>query len=184
GHSGTRRACRGSTSARRRRSPVPASTACAATTPHERRSDDRRGPPSRGNHPPRAGRQREGRPGTPPPRTDRPKTTPAPLPLPPRVAAFHVGARAFAGAARGRAGSVTFSAGPSRVVQGNPATFSVSVSPAGARCSLSVRYRSGARQKGLKTLTAASGSATWTWTVPRNAQPGLTHDTASCAGAG
>src|SRR5262249_55540902 len=55
---------------------------------------------------------------------------------------------------------------------------------AGARCSVSVRYRSGARQKGLKTLTAANGSATWTWTVPRNAQPGLTHDTASCAGAG
>src|SRR5262249_41107896 len=67
--------------------------------------------------------------------------------------AFDVGAAAFAGAASGRAESVTFSAGPSRVVQGNPATFSVSVSPAGARCSLSVRYRSGARQKGLKTLT-------------------------------
>jgi len=90
----------------------------------------------------------------------------------------------FAGSASGRAQSVAFTAGPERVVQGNPATFSVSVSPAGARCSLSVRYKSGARQKGLKTVTAAAGIATWTWTVPRRVQPGRTRVTASCSGAG
>jgi hypothetical protein len=90
----------------------------------------------------------------------------------------------FAGAASGRAQSVAFVAGPSRVVQGNPATVSVTVSPPGARCSLSVRYKSGARQKGLKTVTAAGGMATWTWTVPRKVQPGVTHVTASCSGAG
>jgi hypothetical protein len=90
----------------------------------------------------------------------------------------------FAGAASGRAQSVAFTGGPERVVQGNPATFSVSVSPAGARCSLSVRYKSGAKQKGLQTVTAAGGIASWTWTVPRRVQPGRTRVTASCSGAG
>jgi hypothetical protein len=90
----------------------------------------------------------------------------------------------FAGSASGRAQSVAFTAGPERVVQGNPATFSVMVSPAGASCSLSVRYKSGARQKGLKTVTAAGGTATWTWTVPKHVQPGPTRVTASCSGAG
>jgi hypothetical protein len=95
-----------------------------------------------------------------------------------------VGIAVFAGAASGRTQSVSFATGPSRVVQGNPATFSVSVSPASARCALTVRYKSGTRQKGLKTVTAANGKASWTWTVPRNVQPGLTHLTASCSGAG
>lgn len=95
-----------------------------------------------------------------------------------------VGATAFAGAASGRPQAVSFVAGPSRVVQGNPVTVTVSVSPAGAHCSLSVRYKSGARQKGLKSTTAAGGTATWTWTVPRRVQPGVTHVSASCSGAG
>jgi len=102
----------------------------------------------------------------------------------PLALATVVAVAVFAGAASGRAESITFTAGPERVVQGNPATFSVSVSPAGARCSLSVRYKSGARQKGLKTVTAAAGIATWTWTVPRRVQPGRTRVTASCSGAG
>ena len=80
----------------------------------------------------------------------------------PLALATVVAVAVFAGSASGRAQSVAFTAGPERVVQGNPATFSVSVSPAGARCSLSVRYKSGARQKGLKTVTAAAGIATWT----------------------
>ena len=102
----------------------------------------------------------------------------------PLALATAVGVAVFAGAASGRAQSVAFVAGPDRVVQGNPATVSVSVSPTGAHCSLSVRYKSGAKQKGLKTVTAAGGKATWTWTVPRKVQPGLTHVTASCSGAG
>jgi hypothetical protein len=98
--------------------------------------------------------------------------------------AIGVGVSVFAAAASGRTQGVAFVAGPSRVVQGNPATVSVTVSPAGARCSLSVRYKSGARQKGLKTVSAAGGTATWTWTVPKHVQPGVTHVTASCSGAG
>jgi hypothetical protein len=90
----------------------------------------------------------------------------------------------FAGSAAGRAQGVTFIAGPDRVVQGNPATFSVSVSRPGARCSLSVRYRSGARQKGLPVVSAAGGVATWTWTVPKRVQTGRARVTASCSGAG
>jgi hypothetical protein len=102
----------------------------------------------------------------------------------PLALATVVAVAVFAGAASGRAQGVAFTAGPERVVQGSPATFSVSVSPAGARCSLSVRYKSRARQKGLKTVTAAGGVATWTWIVPKHVQPGVTHVTASCSGAG
>ncbi|HEY5661740.1 MAG TPA: hypothetical protein VIR59_13220 [Gaiellaceae bacterium] len=110
--------------------------------------------------------------------------TPTPKRLVRLALATVVGATVFAGAASGRPQAVTFVAGPSRVVQGNPVTVSVTVSPAGARCSLSVRYKSGARQKGLKSTTAAGGTATWTWTVPRRVQPGVTHVSASCSGAG
>jgi hypothetical protein len=102
----------------------------------------------------------------------------------PLALATAVAVAVFAGAASGRTQAVIFTAGPERVVQGNPATFSVLVSPGGARCSLSVRYKSGARQKGLKTVTAAGSTATWTWTVPKHVQPGPAHVTASCSGAG
>jgi len=90
----------------------------------------------------------------------------------------------FAGAANGRPQSVVFSAGADRVVQGNPVTIEVLVSPAGARCSLSVRYKNGAKQKGLATVTAAGGHASWTWTVPRKVQTGPARVSVSCAGAG
>jgi hypothetical protein len=91
---------------------------------------------------------------------------------------------AFAGSANGRLTGVTFVAGNSRVVQGNEATVSVRVSPANARCSLAVHYKSGAKQKGLPSVRASSGRASWTWKVPRLVQPGPARATASCVGAG
>ena len=91
---------------------------------------------------------------------------------------------AFAGSASGRAAGVHFVSGNSRVVQGNEATLSVAVSPAGARCSLSVRYKSGAKQRGLPSVAAKGGHATWRWKIPRLVQPGPARATASCAGAG
>src|SRR5215207_4491432 len=69
---------------------------------------------------------------------------------------------AFAGSASGRPEGVTFVAGNSRVVQGNEATLTVRVSPATARCSLAVRYKSGAKQSGLPSVRASSGIASWT----------------------
>jgi hypothetical protein len=90
----------------------------------------------------------------------------------------------LAGSASGRAVSVRFTAGPSRVVQGNEVTITVAVSPAGARCSLAVRYKSGAKQAGLPGVAAAGGRASWKWTVPRFVQPGAARVTVSCAGAG
>jgi hypothetical protein len=102
----------------------------------------------------------------------------------PLALAITVAVAVFAGAASGRAQGVAFTAGPERVVQGSPATFTVIASPAGARCSLSVRYKSGARQKGLKTVNATGGTASWTWTIPKHVQPGVTRVTASCSGAG
>src|SRR5919198_2988635 len=90
----------------------------------------------------------------------------------------------FAGAASGRAQDVAFVAGADRVVQGNPVTIELNVSPAGARCSLSVRYKGGAKQKGLKAVTAVGGHASWTWTVAKNTHTGAARVTASCGGAG
>lgn len=91
---------------------------------------------------------------------------------------------AFSGSASGRAAGVQFVAGNSRVVQGNEMTVSVSVSPGGSRCSLAVRYKSGAKQRGLPVVTAANSYASWTWKVPRLVQPGRAVATASCSGAG
>jgi hypothetical protein len=102
----------------------------------------------------------------------------------PLALAILVGVAVFAGAASGRAQSVGFVAGADRVVQGNPVTVEVSVSPAGARCALSVRYKSGAKQKGLKSVTAGAGRASWTWQIPRLVQPGPARLTVSCSGAG
>jgi hypothetical protein len=90
----------------------------------------------------------------------------------------------FASSASGRATGVQFVGGNARVVQGNDATVSVAVYPTGSRCSLAVRYKSGAKQKGLPTVVASGGHATWTWQVPRLVQPGRARVTASCAGAG
>jgi hypothetical protein len=102
----------------------------------------------------------------------------------PSALAIVLGVAVFAGSANGRPQAVNFVSAPSRVVQGNPVTMTVAVSPAGARCSLSVRYKSGAKQKGLKSVAASGGHASWTWQVPRLVQTGLAHVTASCAGAG
>jgi hypothetical protein len=90
----------------------------------------------------------------------------------------------FATGASSKAQGVVFMSGNERVVQGNPATITVGVSPANAKCSLSVRYKSGAKQTGLKPVTAGGGRASWTWTVPRKVQPGRARATVSCAGAG
>ena len=91
---------------------------------------------------------------------------------------------ACATSASGRAQTVQFISGNSRVVQGNEATVTVAVQPNGARCSLAVRYKSGARQPGLPVVHASGFHASWTWDVPRKVQTGPARVTASCAGAG
>src|SRR6266567_8804385 len=73
---------------------------------------------------------------------------------------------AFTASASGRAAGVHFIWGNSRVVQGNDATVTVAVKPAGARCSLAVRYKGGSRQPGLPIVHAIGSVATWTWQVP------------------
>jgi hypothetical protein len=91
---------------------------------------------------------------------------------------------AFTGSASGRTASVQFVAGNSRVVQGNEATLSVAPSPRSGHCTLAIRYKSGAKQRGLPAVSASSGVATWTWQVPRKVQPGRARATATCTGAG
>jgi hypothetical protein len=98
------------------------------------------------------------------------------------VAAIAVSA--FTSSASGRATAVQFVSGNARVVQGNEATVTIAVRPSGVRCSLSVRYKSGAKQRGLPTVVANSSVATWTWEVPPKVQPGPARVTATCRGAG
>ena len=90
----------------------------------------------------------------------------------------------FTASASGRTEAVKFVSGNSRVVQGNEATVTFTVQPAGARCSLAVRYKGGAKQGGLPVVDAKGMRATWNWQVPRKVQTGPARVTARCAGAG
>jgi hypothetical protein len=89
-----------------------------------------------------------------------------------------------AGGAVDSGASVRFTSLPQRVVQGALVTAQVAVSPRGARCSLSVRYANGARQKGLRTVRAAGGRATWRFRLSNRTGTGVALLTATCAGAG
>ena len=88
-----------------------------------------------------------------------------------------------AGAVPERVSSVRLDV-PTRAVQGNYVSASVRVSPAGARCSLSVQYDSGAKQHGLGTRAARGGRASWRWLVARGTKPGPAMAMVSCGAAG
>jgi hypothetical protein len=83
-----------------------------------------------------------------------------------------------------RADGVRVSFASQRVVQGNDASISVVVNPAGVRCALSVRYANGARQKGLQPQTASNGRASWRWQVGLGTAVGRARATVSCGRAG
>ena len=70
---------------------------------------------------------------------------------------------------------------PKRIVQGNPMKVELSV-PRGTRCSLSFTYKNGAKQKGLRALTARSGKASWEFQVPKKATPGPARARLVCSG--
>jgi hypothetical protein len=89
-----------------------------------------------------------------------------------------------AGSASAHATGIGFTSIPRHVVQGKDANVSVSVRPAGARCTLGVRYQGGATQPGLRAVAAARGHAGWTWQVPADVQAGPAVATVRCAGAG
>jgi hypothetical protein len=85
--------------------------------------------------------------------------------------------------ATGRADGIHFVAGAHRVVQGNEVSVSVSVSPAGVRCSASVRYKGGKTQN-LSTVAAIGGRASWNWRVARSTTPGPARINVACGPAG
>lgn len=89
-----------------------------------------------------------------------------------------------AGSASARSTGIGFTFLPRHALQGNDAKISVSVRPAGARCTLSVRYHGGAQQAGLAPATAVGGRASWTWHVPTDGQAGSALATVRCAHAG
>jgi hypothetical protein len=88
-----------------------------------------------------------------------------------------------AGAAPNRYSGVILNT-PDRVVQGNYANVFVAAAPAGVRCSLTVKYANGARQKGLPARATKKGAASWRFQVPRKAAPGPARATAKCGAAG
>jgi hypothetical protein len=73
---------------------------------------------------------------------------------------------------------------PAQAAQGQIVGIAVSVSPAGVRCSASVRYVNGAMQPGLKPRVAAGGRAAWKWRVPLTAAPGNAKVKVACGRAG
>jgi hypothetical protein len=86
--------------------------------------------------------------------------------------------------ASARSTGIGFTFVPNHALQGDAARIAVTVRPAGARCTLSVRYVGGTAQTGLATTTAAGGRASWNWTVPTNVQAGPAQATVRCSGAG
>lgn len=89
-----------------------------------------------------------------------------------------------AGAIADAGTSVRFTSAPQRVLQGHTARVAVAVQPANARCTLSVRYKGGSAQSGLKAVTAMRGRASWTWKVPGSAPVGAGAAKVSCGRAG
>lgn len=73
---------------------------------------------------------------------------------------------------------------PKRAVQGSRVAVTAAVKPAGTRCSLFVRYRTGSRQQGLGVRRASDGRVTWRFEVPRQAPTGAARATVSCGSAG
>jgi hypothetical protein len=90
----------------------------------------------------------------------------------------------FASVASAQSNGLGFTFVPKHVVQGEDARVSVSVRPAGARCTIGVRYQSGAAQPGLANAVASGGHASWAWRVPADVQAGPARTTVHCAGAG
>jgi hypothetical protein len=99
-------------------------------------------------------------------------------------ALFALAGAAPAAARTDRADGVRVSFASQRVVQGNDASISVVVSPAGVRCTLAVRYANGARQKDLAAQTATNGRASWRWQVGLGTAVGRARATVSCGRAG
>jgi hypothetical protein len=100
------------------------------------------------------------------------------------IAGIAVLAVVGAAPASAHATGIGFTSIPRHVVQGKTAVVSVSVHPAGARCTLAVRYQGGTTQPGLKPAAAMRGRAGWTWQVPADVQAGPAVATVRCAGAG
>lgn len=90
---------------------------------------------------------------------------------------------AFAGAAYSRPAGIHFTAGAHRVVQGNDMSVTLSVSPAGARCGATARYKGGQTQS-VPPVTAIGGHATLKWKIARSTTPGPARLSVSCGAAG
>jgi hypothetical protein len=91
---------------------------------------------------------------------------------------------ATAAPAGARSHGVHVSFAPTHALQGKDARISVTVRPAGAKCTLKLRYHDGSLQPGLKPIVARKGRASWTWTLPTDMQAGQAVATVHCGHAG
>ena len=101
-----------------------------------------------------------------------------------KFAVLAVGICALGTAASGSAGSSPGSSLPNQATQGQVVGVAVAVRPAGARCTIKVRYANGATQPGLKPVVARSGRAAWKWRVPDTAAPGSARVQVACGKTG
>lgn len=95
-----------------------------------------------------------------------------------------VAVAATAGTAGGQTSGVGVLSAPHRVVQGNSVTLRLAVRPAGSRCTVTVRYADGSRQKGLGSRVATNGRVTFEWHVSRFTRAGEATVSVSCGRAG
>jgi hypothetical protein len=79
--------------------------------------------------------------------------------------------------------SIKFVSTPSKAAQGGHVSATVVVSPKGVTCRLVITYQGGTKTS-LPARKASSGKATWRWTIPVGANPGIAVLVATCGSAG
>ncbi|MBD0328599.1 MAG: hypothetical protein ICV64_00625 [Thermoleophilia bacterium] len=88
------------------------------------------------------------------------------------------------GAAGAAKPTVGFRSAPQSALPAERVRVAVAVRPSGRMCSLSVTYRNGSRQPGLRAVRATGGRAAWEFVVPDSAPAGPATLRATCRGGG
>ena len=79
--------------------------------------------------------------------------------------------------------ALQFSKLPTRAIAGQAVTVRIARAPAGAQCSLDVKYAKDPTKPALTPKTAVDGLAAWTWTIPDTVQANFATLRAACEGS-
>ena len=88
------------------------------------------------------------------------------------------------GAAAARKPTVGFRSAPQNALPGDTVRVTVGVRPSGRVCSLTVTYKGGSKQPGMRAVVARSGRAAWEFVVPDDTPAGPAKLRAACRGGG